>query len=195
MKVALYARVSTADQKSLKSQMDEMRKYVQGRTWKIITEVKEVGSGGKTRPKREELMQMARRREIDCIIVWKLDRWGRSMTDLVTTLQELREIGVQFVSVRDALDFTTTMGRALAGMLAVFADFERDILRERVNAGLASAKLEGRVGGRPRATTEDQRKEIQRLIQKGVSKSEIARILNVSRATVRRESIFQANKS
>ncbi len=187
MKVALYARVSTADQKSLKSQMDEMRSYAQGRKWEILTEVKEIGSGGKVRPKREELMQMARRREIDCIIVWKLDRWGRSMTDLVTTLQELREIGVQFVSVRDALDFTTTMGRALAGMLAVFAEFERDILRERVRAGLASAKLEGRTGGRPRATTEDQREEIKRLLSNGTSKAEIARALNISRATVRRE--------
>jgi putative DNA-invertase from lambdoid prophage Rac len=187
MKVALYARVSTADQKSLKNQMDEMRNYAQGRKWEIITEVKEVGSGGKVRPKREELLQMARRREIDCIIVWKLDRWGRSMTDLVTTLQELREMGVQFVSVRDALDFTTTMGRALAGMLAVFAEFERDILRERVRAGLASAKAEGRVGGRPRVTTEDQRKEIKRLLSKGTSKAEIARALNISRATVRRE--------
>jgi DNA invertase Pin-like site-specific DNA recombinase len=188
MKAALYARVSTADQKTLKSQIEEMRSYAQGRKWEIISEVKEVGSGGKIRPKREELLQMARRREIDCIIVWKLDRWGRSMTDLVTTLQELREIGVQFVSVRDALDFTTTMGRALAGMLAVFAEFERDILRERVRAGLASAKLEGRVGGRPRATTEEQRKEIQKLIKSGVSKSQIARILSLSRATVRRES-------
>jgi putative DNA-invertase from lambdoid prophage Rac len=188
MKVALYARVSTADQKSLKSQMEEMRNYAQGRSWEIVTEVKEIGSGGKIRPKREELMQMARRREIDCIIVWKLDRWGRSMTDLVTTLQELREIGVQFVSVRDALDFTTTMGRALAGMLAVFAEFERDILRERVRAGLEAARKEGRIGGRPKATTEDQRKEIKRLLSKGTSKAEIARTLNISRATVRRES-------
>jgi len=187
MKVALYARVSTADQKSLKSQIDEIRKYAQGRSWEIVKEVKEVGSGGKTRPKREELLQMARRREVDCIIVWKLDRWGRSMSDLVTTLQELREMGVQFVSVRDALDFTTTMGRALAGMLAVFAEFERDILRERVRAGLTAARLEGRVGGRPRATTQEQRGKIKELLSQGKSKAEIARILNVSRATVRRE--------
>jgi putative DNA-invertase from lambdoid prophage Rac len=191
MKVALYARVSTADQKSLKSQMDEMRNYALGRSWEIISEVKEVGSGGKIRPKREELLQMARRREIDCIIVWKLDRWGRSMTDLVTSLQELREIGVQFVSVRDALDFTTTMGRALAGMLAVFAEFERDILRERVKAGLQAAKAEGRVGGRPKATTEEQRIQIKKLLSKGISKSEVARTLNVSRATVRREALEQ----
>jgi len=194
MKVALYARVSTADQKSLKSQMDEMRRYAQGRSWEIMSEVKEVGSGGKVRPKREELLQMARRRNIDCIIVWKLDRWGRSMTDLVTTLQEVREMGVQFVSVRDALDFTTSMGRALAGMLAVFAEFERDILRERVRAGLASAKSEGRIGGRPKVTTEEQRKEIKRLIAKGTSKAEIARILNISRATVRRAQLTTSDK-
>lgn len=190
MKIALYARVSTADQKSLKSQIEEMKNYAKGRGWEIVREVKEIGSGGKVRPKREELLQMARRREIDCIIVWKLDRWGRSMTDLVMTLQELREIGVQFVSVRDALDFTTTMGRALAGMLAVFAEFERDILRERVKAGLHAAKLEGRVGGRPRATTEAQRNQIRELLSKGKSKAEIARTFNVSRATVRREGTF-----
>jgi putative DNA-invertase from lambdoid prophage Rac len=187
MKVALYARISTSDQKSLKSQLSEMRAFATSRNWEIVKEVKEIDSGAKVRPKREALMQMARRREIDCIIVWKLDRWGRSMSDLVTTLQELREVKVQFVSVRDALDFTTTMGRALAGMLAVFAEFERDILRDRVRAGVAAARAEGRIGGRPKVTTEKERKQIKKLISKGISKAEIARRLGISRMTVRRE--------
>jgi putative DNA-invertase from lambdoid prophage Rac len=186
MKTALYARVSTADQKTLKSQLDEMRSFVRARKWSIALDVKEVGSGTKIRPKREELLQAARRREVDAIVVWKLDRWGRSMRDLVTTLEELRELGVQFVSVRDALDFTTSTGRALAGMLAIFAEFERDILRERVKAGLEAARLEGRVGGRPRTTDEEARNKIKTLYRKGVSKAEIARQLGVSRMTVRR---------
>ena len=85
MRAALYARVSTADQKTLKSQLAEMRKYIAARGWEAALEVREVGSGGKVRPKREDLLGAARRREIDVVVVWKLDRWGRSMTDLVTT--------------------------------------------------------------------------------------------------------------
>ncbi len=78
------------------------------------------------RPKREDLMRAARRREINLILVWRLDRWGRSLVDLVTTLQELTALQVGFVSLSEALDLTTPSGRALAGMLAVFAEFERD---------------------------------------------------------------------
>jgi DNA invertase Pin-like site-specific DNA recombinase len=186
MNVALYARVSTADQKSLGTQIEEMRRYCEARGWTVVREVEEVGSGGKVRPQREELLQAARRREVDCIVVWKLDRWGRSMTDLVVTLQELREINVQFVSVRDALDFTTSVGRALTGMLAVFAEFERDILRERVRAGVEAARAKGRVGGRPKVTTEETRTQIKELLRQGVSKAEIARRTGVSRITVGR---------
>jgi putative DNA-invertase from lambdoid prophage Rac len=186
MNVALYARVSTGDQKSLGTQIEEMRRYCDARGWEVVMEIMEVGSGGKVRPKREELLQAARKREVDCVVVWKLDRWGRSMTDLVVTLQELREINVQFVSVRDALDFTTSVGRALTGMLAVFAEFERDILRERVKAGVEAAKAQGRVGGRPRVTNEETRQKIKELLQQGVSKAEIARKMGVSRMTVGR---------
>jgi putative DNA-invertase from lambdoid prophage Rac len=108
------------------------------------------------------------------------------MTDLVVPLQELRELGIVFVSVRDALDFTTSMGRALAGMLAVFAEFERDILRERVKADIDAARAEGRIGGRPRATDPKGEKKIRALFSSGVTKAEIARRLGVSRMTVRR---------
>ncbi len=101
------------------------------------------------RPQREELLQAARRREIDLVLVWRLDRWGRSLVDLVTTLQELMALGVGFVSLSEALDMTTPSGRALAGMLAVFAEFECDILRDRVRAGIPQARKEGRPHGRP----------------------------------------------
>jgi putative DNA-invertase from lambdoid prophage Rac len=115
----------------------------------VALEEKEVGSGAKTRPKREELLRAARRREVDAILVWRLDRWGRSLLDLIGTLQELYAVGVGFVSPTEALDMTTPAGRALAGTLAVFAEFERDILRDRVKAGIAQARKEGRPHGRP----------------------------------------------
>lgn len=86
---------------------------------------------------RQKLLEAARRRDIDVVVVWRLDRWGRSMADLVLTLEELRDLGVGFVSLTEALDLTTPSGRSLAGLLAVFAEFEREILRERVRAGLA----------------------------------------------------------
>jgi DNA invertase Pin-like site-specific DNA recombinase len=93
-------------------------------------QVKEVGSGASQRERRETLLEAARRREIDVVLVWRLDRWGRSVTDLLATLQELEHLGVGFVSLTEALDLTTPAGRAMAGLLAVFAEFEREILRE-----------------------------------------------------------------
>jgi DNA invertase Pin-like site-specific DNA recombinase len=97
-------------------------------------------------------MEAARRREIDVVLVWRLDRWGRSVADLLATLQELEHLGVGFVSLTEALDFTTPAGRAIAGLLAVFAEFERDVLRERVRAGLAHARQNGKRLGRPLTT-------------------------------------------
>jgi DNA invertase Pin-like site-specific DNA recombinase len=159
-----------------------MRQYARKRQWKIILEINEVGSGAKTRPQREELLKAARRREVDVIIVWRLDRWG-SLADLVTTLKELSEIGVGFVSLTEAIDLTTPSGRALAGMLAVFAEFERDILGERVKAGIAQAREKGKPHGRPR-TAAKQTAEIKRLFKLGFSKSAISRQLKIGRTSV-----------
>lgn len=112
-------------------------------------QIKEVGSGASQHQLRESLLATARRREIDVVMVWRLDRWGRSVADLVSTLQELQHLGVGFVSLTEALDLTTPAGRAMAGLLAVFAEFEREILRERVRAGLAHAREKGKRLGRP----------------------------------------------
>lgn len=183
MKAALYARVSTHDQQTLPLQQKAMRAYARKRQWKIILEIKEVGSGAKKRPHGEELLKAVRRREVDVIIVWRLDRWGRSLADLVTTLKELSEIGVGFVSLTEAIDLTTPSGRALAGMLAVFAEFERDILRERVKAGIAQAREKGKPHGRPQ-TAAKMAAEVKRLFKKGLSKSEISRQLNIGRTSV-----------
>ena len=122
-------------------------------------QVKEVGSGAAQRQLREKLLDAARRREIDVVLVWRLDRWGRSVADLLATLQELEHLGVGFVSLTEALDLTTPAGRAMAALLAVFAEFEREILRERVRAGLAHARQNGNASGptRNRSTTKPPR--------------------------------------
>jgi len=149
LRVGLYARVSTHDQQTLPLQLHAMREYSAKRGWTIVAQIKEVGSGAAQRELREALLAVARRREVDVVLVWRLDRWGRSVADLVSTLQELQHLGVGFVSLTEALDLTTPAGRAMAGLLAVFAEFERDILRERVRAGLAHARQQGKQLGRP----------------------------------------------
>jgi len=100
-------------------------------------------------PSSRELLEAARRREIDVVHVWRLDRRGRSVTDLLATLKELEHLGVGFVSLTEALDLTTAAGRAMAGLLAIFAEFEREILRERTRAGLLEARRNGKRLGRP----------------------------------------------
>ena len=117
MRAGLYARVSTHDQQTPPLQVAAMRDDVAKRGWNAVLEVQDVGSGASLRPKREELFKAARRRELDHIVVWRLDRWGRSLLDLIATLQELASLGVGFVSLNEALDLTTPSGRALAGML------------------------------------------------------------------------------
>ena len=107
-----------------------MREYAVRRGWQITTEIKEIGSGALQRPKREELLAAARRRELDAILVWRLDRWGRSLPDLVVTLKELAELSMGFVSLTEAFDMTTPTGRALAGMLAVFAEYAERAVAE-----------------------------------------------------------------
>ncbi len=119
------------------------------------------------------------------MLVWWLDRWGRSMGDLLATLQELDHLGVGFVSLTEALDLTTPAGRAMAGLLAVFAAFEREILVEPTRAGLAYVRQNGKRLGRP-ATAAVHAAEIKKLYRAGVSKSEIARRLEIGRTSVRR---------
>lgn len=166
-------------------QLETMRAYAERRGWSIASTIEEVGSGAKTRPRREELLRAARRREIDVIVVWRLDRWGRSLVDLVSTLQEVTALNVGFVSLSEALDLTTPAGRAFAGMLAVFAEFERDILRDRVKAGIAQARKDGRPHGRP-AKIAGKATQIRELAQNGLSKSAIAKQLKIGRTSVRR---------
>ncbi len=184
-RVGLYARVSTNDQQTLAMQNRAMREYAARRGWTVAMQIREVNSGAAKREAREKLLEAARRREIDVVLVWRLDRWGRSVTDLLTTLQELEHLGVGFVSLTEALDLTTPAGRAMAAMLAVFAAFEREVLQERTRAGLAHARQNGKQLGRP-ATAAAHAVEVRKLHRAGISKSEIGRRLNIGRTSVRR---------
>src|SRR5450756_578281 len=161
-RAGLYARVSTSDQQTIPLQIRALREYAARRGWAIALQVKEIGSGASQRQLRETLLEAARRREIDVVLVWRLDRWARSVTDLLATLPDLEHLGVGFVSLTEALDLTTPAGRAMAGLLAVFAAFEREILGERTRAGLAHARQNGQRLGRP-ATAAAHAAEIRRL--------------------------------
>jgi putative DNA-invertase from lambdoid prophage Rac len=182
-RAGLYARVSTHDQQTLPMQLAAMRQYVRKRGWTVALEVQEVASGARERPERQRLIDAAKRRDVDAIVVWRLDRWGRSVADLVTTLHDLTTVEVGFISLNEALDLTTPSGRALAGMLAVFAEFERDILRDRVRAGIAQARKEGKPHGRPR-TAARLVGQMRELRKEGVSNRKIAVRLGVSRTSV-----------
>lgn len=185
MRVAIYARVSTREQQTLSLQLKAMRKYASIRKWKVKLQVEDVRSGVKERKKREDILAAARRREIDAVLVWKLDRWGRSLHDLFQTMKELSDLNVCFISVTESIDLSTPIGQALAGMLSVFANFEREILRERVRAGIAHARRQGQRHGRP-STARRHASKIKVLFEQGLNKSEIARKFGISRTSVRR---------
>ncbi len=191
LRAGLYARVSTHDQQTLPMQSRAMREYATRRGWQIVLQVREIASGASQRESREKLLAAARRREIDVVLVWRLDRWGRSVTDLLATLQELEHLGVGFVSLTEALDLATPAGRAMAGLLAVFAEFEREILRERVRAGLEQARRNGQRLGRP-ITAALHADQVRKLYGAGISKTEIARRVQIGRTSVRR--ILAANR-
>jgi putative DNA-invertase from lambdoid prophage Rac len=192
LRAGLYSRVSTNDQQTLPMQLRALREYAGRRGWAITKQIKEVGSGASQRTMREQLIDAARRREIDVVLVWRLDRWGRSVADLLATLQELEHLGVGFVSLTEALDLTTPAGRAMAGLLAVFAEFEREVLRERVRAGLAHVRQNGKRLGRP-LTAALHADQVRKLRRSGLSKSQIARQLHIGRTSVRR--ILSSKKS
>lgn len=152
MKAAIYARVSTLDQEP-ENQLAELRRYVEARGWTAKEYVDCGVSGAKERrPALDALLKDARRRKLDVVVCWSLDRMGRSLKHLVVLLDDLHALGVSFVSVRDGLDWTTPTGRLQAQLLAMIAEFERSRIQERVRAGLQRAKAQGRRLGRPRVT-------------------------------------------
>jgi len=152
MRVGIYARVSTANgSQTTENQLLELRRYVEARGWTAKEYVDEGVSGAKDRrPALDQLVLDARRRRFDVVVCWSLDRLGRSLKHLVILLDDLQALGVGFISVREGLDWTTPSGRLQAQLLAMIAEFERARLQERVMAGLARARSQGKRLGRPR---------------------------------------------
>lgn len=151
-KVGIYARVSTLDKgQDVDLQISELRAYAMARGWEIFNEYVDIGQSGakEQRPSLNKLIEDARKRRIDIILVWRLDRFGRSLKHLIVSLDELKAIGVGFVSLKESLDFTTSTGRLMLHLLGAFAEFERELIRERVKAGVAHAKAKGKRLGRP----------------------------------------------
>ena len=151
-RIGLYARVSTLNGQHPEMQMDELREYAARRGWLIAGEYVDEGVSGskESRPALNRLLADARQRKLDAVLVWKLDRFGRSLKHLVNTLADLEALGVAFVSVRDNIDLTTPSGRLMLHLVAAMAEFERALIQERVRAGLQNAKRKGkRLGRRP----------------------------------------------
>jgi DNA invertase Pin-like site-specific DNA recombinase len=150
--VALYARVSTLNNQDPEMQLAELREYAGRRGWQIVEEFTDQGVSGckESRPALNRMMADACRRRFDAILVWKIDRFGRSLKHLVNALAELAALGVAFISLRDNLDLSTPSGRLMFQIIGAMAEFERALTQERVRAGLRNARAKGRRLGRPR---------------------------------------------
>ena len=186
-KVGIYARVSTADKgQDPELQLKDLRQFAKARGWRVFDEYVDKGESGAKdrRPQLDRLLEDARKRRIDGILVWKLDRFGRSLKSLVTTLEELRGLGVQFVSYTENLDFSTPAGRAMANLIGVFAEFERDLIRERVRAGVQNAKSKGKRLGRCPKINEGVLRTITSMRDRGMSIRGISKELGVSKSLV-----------
>ena len=151
VRAALYARCSTHDKgQDPELQLVPLREYCQRRGYTIAGEYVDNGISGtkERRPELDRLFEAARKRQVDVILVWKLDRFGRSLKQLVTALEELSSIGVGFISYQDNLDLTTPQGRLMFHIIGAMAEFERELIRERVKAGLDNARRKGKRLGR-----------------------------------------------
>jgi DNA invertase Pin-like site-specific DNA recombinase len=155
MKVGLYARVSTVNGgQNPETQLFALREYSKQRDWAIAEEYVDNGVSGakESRPALNRLMIDAKRRKFDVVLVWKLDRFGRSLRHLVNSLAEFEALGIAFVSMTDSLDMTTPQGRLMFGIIGSMTEFERSLIRERVKSGMRNARAKGHVPGRRRMT-------------------------------------------
>jgi DNA invertase Pin-like site-specific DNA recombinase len=192
MKVAIYARVST-DGQSVNAQVSELQDVARKRGWTVIQEFTDKGiSGAKGRDQRpalDAMLKAATRGEFEAVMAWSVDRLGRSLQHLVAGLGDLQAAGVGLYLHKQGLDTSTPSGRAMFGMLGVFAEFEREMIRERVMAGLKNARAKGtksgKAFGRPRVGKDVERK-VRALRAKQWGVNRIARELCVGSGTVRR---------
>jgi DNA invertase Pin-like site-specific DNA recombinase len=158
-RVALYARVSTLNHQDTEMQLAELREYAGRRGWQIVEEFTDQGVSGseESRPALNRLMSDACRRRFDVVLVWKIDRFGRSLKHLVNSLAELAALGVAFIRLRDNLDLSTPFGRLMSQIIGAMAEFERALIQERVRAGIRNAQAKGKRLGRPRVVVDASR--------------------------------------
>lgn len=188
MKAALYARVSTHDKgQDPELQLQEMREYCHRMGWEIYREYVDYESGAKVeRAQLNAMLKDARMRRFDVLLVWKLDRLARSLKQLVEVLDNLRAWGINFKCLMDDIDTTTPQGKLHFHIIAAFAEFERELIRERVKAGIEKAKRKGKKLGRPNKVTPEMVEEIRQRRQEGMSITQLARKYKLGRATIHR---------
>ena len=184
MRIGIYARVSTKDQ-SCELQVRDLRSYCTARGLDLVREYVDVGQSGAkdSRPELNILMDDARKRQFDAIVVWRFDRFARSTKHLLTALEEFRALGIQFISYQENVDTSTPLGQALFTIVSAVAQLERDLIRERVSAGIRNARANGKRLGRPRVKANLE--EILQLRAEGHSLRKIAAKLGIGDGTVR----------
>src|SRR6201997_3060967 len=184
MRIGIYARVSTKDQ-SCDLQLRDLRAYCAARGFSVQREYVDVGESGAkdSRPQLNELSAAARKRLFDAVVVWRFDRFARSTKHLLLALEEFRSLGIQFISYQENIDTSSPLGQALFTIVSAVAQLERDLIRERVSAGIRNARASGKQLGRPRRIVSQH--ELVRLKREGHSLREIAKRLRVGYGTVR----------
>src|SRR5216684_1550786 len=184
MRIGIYARVSTKDQ-SCELQLRDLRTYCAARGFDLVREYVDVGQSGAkdSRPELNILMGDARKRQFDAIVVWRFDRFARSTKHLLLALEEFRSLGIQFISYQENMDTSSPLGQALFTIVSAVAQLERDLIRERVTAGIRNAQAAGKKLGRPKSSVH--REEILKLKAQGLSLRQIAAKLGVGYGTVR----------
>jgi len=189
-KVGIYGRVSTKDQNP-ESQLLDLRKYVKLRGWEVYQEYVDRGVSGikESRPELDKLMKDARKRKFDILLVWKFDRFARSTKHLVTALEELEGLGIDFCSYQDSIDTSTNHGKLVFTIMGAIAEFERSLIRERVLAGIRRAKENGIRLGRP--PLEIDLGKMKELALNGNSVRAIAKEMGISKTLVHK-SLFSA---
>jgi DNA invertase Pin-like site-specific DNA recombinase len=184
MRIGIYARVSTKDQ-SCELQVRDLRAYCTARGFDLVGEYVDVGQSGAkdSRPELNKLMDDARKRQFDAIVVWRFDRFARSTKHLLSALEEFRSLGIQFISYQENIDTSSALGQALFTIVSAVAQLERDLIRERVSAGIRNARANGKKLGRPKTSVD--RERILQLKAQGHSLRQISATLGVGYGTVR----------
>ena len=183
VRAVLYCRVSTSDQNA-QMQADELRQAAGQRGWEIVREYIDTISGSMEGPQRKQMMQDAQRGRFDVVMVWRFDRFARSAKDLLLALDQLTELDIRFISIKEALDSTTISGRMVMTVLGAVADMEKSVIRERITAGLNRARRQGKQLGRPEREVDVER--AMALLSQGRSQRSVAMALRVPRSTLRR---------